>query len=52
MTVEGSAREREGINAYRAKLSEDPRFESISVPIGTLTGAEGGRFSITITGTF
>lgn len=46
----GTAPSRDEINAYRAELSKNPRFKNVSLPIGALAGAEGGHFSITITG--
>ncbi|MBI4133278.1 hypothetical protein HY478_01560 [Candidatus Uhrbacteria bacterium] len=52
ITVGGSAPSREEISAYRTTLAKDPRFKSVTVPLGILTGAEGGRFSITLSGTF
>ena len=50
--VSGTAPSREEINTYRAALSGDSRFKSVSVPISTLTGFGGGNFSVTLTGTF
>ncbi|MBI4133000.1 hypothetical protein HY478_00130 [Candidatus Uhrbacteria bacterium] len=52
ITIGGIAPSRDEISAYRTVLSKDPRFTSVSVPLGTLTGADGGRFSITLSGTF
>lgn len=52
IVMNGIAPSRDAINAYRAILSQDTRFETVSVPIGTLSGAAGGPFSVTITGTF
>ncbi len=48
----GSAATREAINGYRQALSADPHFKSVSVPVGDLAGAPGGRFSLTLSGTF
>ena len=48
----GSADTTSDISAYRAALSADPLFTSVSVPVGALVGTDGGRFSITISGTF
>lgn len=50
--IGGSARSREGVQAYVAALRLDPRWKNISVPIGDLAGTGDGRFSITLTGTF
>src|SRR3989338_759494 len=52
LVVTGTAPSRAAISAYRAALSDDPRFESVSVPIGNLTGAKNDRFTVTITGHF
>lgn len=52
IAISGRASSREQINAYRAALSENPIFESVEVPIGVFVGAEGGSFSMTITGAF
>ncbi len=48
----GSADTTGGISAYRAALAADPAFASVSVPVGALVGTEGGRFSVTLSGTF
>ncbi len=48
----GSAATREAINGYRQTLSGDPRWKTVSVPIGYLTVEPGARFSITLSGTF
>lgn len=48
----GSASSREGINAYKNALLADPHFKSVSVPVGDLVGSSGGRFSVTLSGTF
>lgn len=50
--LSGTAADRTAISAYRTALDEVPYFESISVPVGAFAGAEGGRFSITLTGEF
>lgn len=50
--ITGTAADRTAISAYRTALDEISYFESISVPVGAFAGAEGGRFSITLTGTF
>ena len=52
LTIGGTASSREGVQAYVAALRTDPRWGSISVPIGDLAGTGDGRFSITLTGTF
>ena len=52
IVVSGVAPSRDEVNAYRAALSKDSRFKTVSVPIGILSIPEGGRFSVTLTGTF
>ena len=52
IVVEGLSQSREAINEYRAELSNDARFQSVSVPIGALAGIEDGRFTVTLMGTF
>ena len=52
LILAGIAPSRDEINTYRTALSKDPRFMSVSVPIGILAGTEGGRFTITLTGDF
>lgn len=52
LMLSGSADSDTAIVAYRTQLSADPRFSSVSVPVGALVGTDAGRFSITITGTF
>jgi hypothetical protein len=50
IVLSGAGARRESIDAYRSALSADPRFGSVSVPLGALVGTEGGRFTITIAG--
>lgn len=52
LILAGSASSRDDINMYRTVLTKDPRFRSVSVPIGILAGTEGGRFTVTLTGDF
>ncbi len=52
IVVAGRAPGRAEINGYAAALRADPRFGTVSVPIGDLAGAQEGRFSITLAGTF
>lgn len=52
ISLTGTAPSRDEINAYRAILAENPRFEDVSVPIGTLTGPGNGSFSATLSGVF
>ncbi|QQG37988.1 MAG: PilN domain-containing protein [Candidatus Kaiserbacteria bacterium] len=50
----GSAPTRETINSFAAQLRADKRFKTVSVPLNVLTGtgADAGRFTITLTGAF
>jgi hypothetical protein len=50
--LSGSADTNSEINAYQTALSADPHFASVSIPVGALVGTDGGRFSITLSGTF
>lgn len=52
ISVSGTMSSRDDVNAYRAALSENPRFQKVSVPLGILTSASDTRFSISITGSF
>ncbi|MFA7309436.1 MAG: hypothetical protein WC050_00875 [Candidatus Paceibacterota bacterium] len=50
LSLSGNA-SRELISAYGDALKKDPRFQNVSVPVGSLVSADG-NFTITITGTF
>lgn len=52
IVLSGVTPSREGINAYKNALLSDSHFKSVSVPVGDLVGAEGGRFSVTLSGVF
>ena len=52
ITIVGSAGTRERINAYRQALQSNPHFKAVSVPLGDLTRAQGGRFTATLAGKF
>lgn len=52
IVIDGVAPGREEINQYREGLSKNPRFTGVSVPVGALIGAEGGKFTITLSGAF
>lgn len=49
ISITGESKSRDGINAYRAALSKDGHFKSVSVPVGALVGGEGSTFTITLT---
>lgn len=50
--IVGAASTREGVSAYRQTLQSNSYFKTVSIPIGDLAGTQGGRFSVTLTGTF
>ncbi len=52
LVIAGTASRSESVNEFRFALSADPRFKTVTVPIGALVGAKDGGFSITVTGTF
>lgn len=52
MRLYGSSGTRDGINAYRQALQSNPLFKTATVPVNNLVGAQGGQFSVTLTGTF
>ena len=52
LVLSGASPSRESIDTYRKSLAADPHFTSVSVPVGDLAGAQGGRFSITLSGAF
>jgi len=52
IVIGGTASDRSRISAYRDALIKNSRFEQVDVPVGALAGAEGGQFSITLTGAF
>lgn len=52
LALGGAADSRTNIDKYRTALQADPDFSSVKVPVGDLVGAQGGRFTITLTGNF
>jgi len=52
LMIVGSADSPSLVSAYRTALAANPIFDSVTVPVGALVGTDGGRFSITISGTF
>ncbi len=52
IVINGTATDRATISAYRNALDEIPSFKTVTVPVGVFAGAEGGKFSITLTGAF
>lgn len=52
LILSGKASGRQAIDAYIAALQKNSHFKSVSVPLGTLVGAEGGVVTITLTGSF
>lgn len=52
LMIVGQAGLREAVNAYRQALNADPKWKSVSVPVGDLAGAPGATFSVTLSGDF
>lgn len=52
IAIGGTADSRAHIDKYRNTLQNDPRFPSVKLPVGDLVGAQGGRFTITLSGNF
>lgn len=52
LVVSGTATNRDAVNEYRATLSTDTRFTSVTVPINALVGSSDNSFSLTLTGAF
>ncbi len=52
LTLSGSADSPSALDAYRKALAAIPGFASVSVPVSDLVGAQGGHFSMTVSGAF
>ena len=52
MTLSGVAQSPGLISTYRAELSKDTRFKTVSVPFDVLIGTKDKRFTLTIEGNF
>jgi hypothetical protein len=52
LMIVGAADSPSLVSVYRAALATTNSFDSVTVPVGALVGTDGGRFSITISGTF
>ena len=52
LVLVGTAPSREGISSYRDALAHDPHFKTVSLPVDALVGAQGGQFTITLSGAF
>ena len=52
LMIVGAADSPSLVSAYRTALAANAGFDSVTVPVGALVGTDGGRFSITISGTF
>jgi hypothetical protein len=48
----GATDSRTGINKYRGNLQTVHSFTSVKLPVDDLVGAQGGRFTITLSGNF
>ncbi|MDP2649054.1 MAG: hypothetical protein Q8P19_04130, partial [bacterium] len=51
LTIDGVSPGRESTNEYKELLSKTGRFKSVSVPVDALVGTQGGKFTITLSGT-
>lgn len=50
ITLSGTALSRDAVNAFRAALEKDTaHISSVSVPVASILGVGGGRFSVDIT---
>ena len=52
ITISGLAKSREAINAYKDALLKSGDFKTVTIPVDALVGTAGGKFTITLTGTF
>lgn len=52
LTLTGKAARRESITNYRAALEKSGLFSSVQIPVSALVGAQDGKFTITLKGTF
>ncbi|MBI4079945.1 hypothetical protein HY414_01835 [Candidatus Kaiserbacteria bacterium] len=52
IVLAGASPSRESINTYRETLAKNPRFTSVTVPIGVLAGTGGSPFTLTLKGSF
>lgn len=52
ITVTGESAIPSAVDTYRRSLTGVPPFESVSVPVNDLIGAQGGSFSMTLSGEF
>ncbi len=52
LLLEGAAPGRDAISAYQSTLLKDGSFTGASVPVDALVSAGGGKFTMTLTGTF
>lgn len=52
ITISGFAETPVKIDTYRKALAAEAFFKNVSVPVGDLVGAQGGRFSMTLQGNF
>ena len=52
LEISGVSKNRDAVNAYREALEKSNTFTKVSVPVSALVGAQEGRFTITLSGTF
>ena len=52
LMVVGAADGRDDINSFREAVVAEGKFSTVSIPVGALLGAQGGRFTMTLSGGF
>lgn len=52
IVLSGNSQNREVLNSFRDELRGSGTFTGVTVPVAALVGTQGGRFTITLTGTF
>lgn len=50
--LSGTSARRDAVGTYRDALRASGKFNEVAVPVGALVGAQDGRFSITLSGSF
>lgn len=52
LVLSGTSATRDAVNAFRAALEHSGVFDSVSVPVAALVGAQEGEFTVTLSGSF
>ena len=52
LSLSGHTNRQDVLDVFRKKLIDEKKFESVSLPANALIGAEGGKFTLTLTGNF